>query len=138
MIWHERLSGKILLRLGGLGLLGLAWAVAHILRQRAMAGPLTGQPIAYLLAMLMFVFASAGAALAFVGSHLFDKIDVAARWSRLDVSPVELPPDFGRRSTQASWPSPPAPPPAPLQSRAAPPAPDAATGPAAASPDGLT
>src|SRR5579872_6676532 len=86
MDWHERASAGWLLRLAGLGLLGLAVAGGWGLHIRALAGAVRGDALAYLLALLTFVCASAGAGLAVMGAHIFDQVDVAARWRR---------PDFG-------------------------------------------
>jgi hypothetical protein len=92
MNWHERASAKVLLRLAGVALLALAWAMAEALRRRALAGPVTGDAPAYLLAALSFVGASAGAALVLMGGHLFDKIEIAARWGRPEINPLPLDP----------------------------------------------
>jgi len=80
MDWHERAGAGWLLRLAGIALLGLAWGAAYGLRQRALAGPASQDSVAYLLALLGFVFASTGVALAVMGARLFDRIEIAARW----------------------------------------------------------
>jgi hypothetical protein len=71
-----------LLRAAGALLLALAYAAAAVLRARALAGPIMGDPLAWLLAAVSFVLASGGAALLVVGRHLFDHVEVARRWSR--------------------------------------------------------
>jgi hypothetical protein len=40
-------------------------------------------PLEYLLALAAVLSAVTGSALTVVGHHLFDKIEVAARWSRI-------------------------------------------------------
>jgi len=70
------------LRLGGAVLLGLAaFAAIHLVADARHQDPTT-MPLAYLLALLAFVGASAGAALLGYGRHLFDPVRVAERWAR--------------------------------------------------------
>jgi hypothetical protein len=98
MQWHERASARVLLRLAGVAFLALAWVTGEALRRRALAAPPTGDAIAYLWAALTFVCGSAGAAMATMGHHLFDQIEVAARWSRPEVNPLPLDPPPARAS----------------------------------------
>lgn len=83
--WHERPLAKILLRLAGAALLGLAWWFGSTLLRRY-GGKLQHPPLEYLLALVAFVCASAGSALTLMGHHLFDKIQVTARWARPSIS----------------------------------------------------
>ncbi len=129
MDWHERASGRILLRLGGLALLALGWVIGGMLRRHAIAGPVVHDAAAYLLATIVFVSVGSGAALTIMGAHLFDKVEIAGRWRRPDLSDLNPP-----LPARASPPSPAAPAPAPRASAAAHPAPDAPTARAAASP----
>ena len=83
--WHERPPFKIALRLGGVALLGIAWWSAATLLRRY-GGKAEHPPLEYLLAVSALVCAVAGSALTVMGHHLFDKIEVAARWSRPSAS----------------------------------------------------
>lgn len=122
MAWHEHAGMKWLLRLAGVALLALAWIAARALRQHALAGPVTTDPAAYLLALIAFIGVSAGLALGAMGVHLFDQVEIAARWRRPEVRSIspEPPPRF--RRARASPPSPEGPLPAlPGHDRAHPP-----------------
>ena len=68
-----------LLHGAGLVVLALAWFAGHALVGFGHAGH---EPaVAYLLALLAFPMASAGAALTVMGPRLFDRVVVADRWS---------------------------------------------------------
>jgi hypothetical protein len=82
MPWYQSRTARHALRLLGVALLALAWLAARTLRTRAIAGPISGDALAWLLAMASFVLATGGAALALLGNHLFDQIQVARQWSR--------------------------------------------------------
>jgi hypothetical protein len=71
-----------MLRFAGAVLLALSYVAAMALRARALGGPITGDPLAYLLAAVSFMLGSGGAALLVLGRHLFDHVEVARRWSR--------------------------------------------------------
>jgi hypothetical protein len=136
MNWHEKAGANVLLRLAGVALLALAWAVGEALHRRALAGPVNGDVLAYLLAALTFVCATAGAALAVMGSHIFDQIEIAARWGRPEINPLPLDPPRPPSPARASPPSPAAPAPAPPEHGAVYWARGEATGRAAASSGG--
>jgi len=82
MPWHRTRTANLALRLLGAALLVLAWLAARTLRARALAGPISEDALAWLLAAATFVSASGGAALAAMGNHLFDQVQIARRWSR--------------------------------------------------------
>ena len=84
--WHERPLAKILLRLAGAALLGLAWWFGSTLLRRY-GGKLQHPPLEYLLALVTIFCGSAGSALAVTGHHLFDKVEIAARWGRSSAAP---------------------------------------------------
>jgi hypothetical protein len=84
MPWHEKSGANILLRLIGIGILALAYAAAASLRGRALAGSLDGDALAYLLAAATFLCGSAGAALTFLGTHIFDRVELSQRWRHRD------------------------------------------------------
>ena len=90
--WYERPGAGWLIRLGGLMLIGIAALAAMALCNRAhMTPPHQGTPLEDLLALVAFVSASAGAAMATLGRHLFDRVEVASPW------PHYYPPSFKRR-----------------------------------------
>ena len=80
--WHERAMAKVGLRIAGLALLALAWLfekdLAALVRA---AAPDATTPTEFLLAMLLFLGASAGAALVIYGPGLWRKVQVAERWT---------------------------------------------------------
>jgi len=79
MAWWKRKSADLGLRLAGLLLLLLAEQIGHHL----FAIPDSGAkyaPLAYLLALIGMSSLSAGAALAVLGRHLFDEVELPARW----------------------------------------------------------
>ena len=84
MPWYERKSVGLLLRLGGIALLVLAFLAARMLRMQAIAGSIEADATAWLLAAIAFLCGSAGAAFLFVGPHLFDPVKIAKRWRRRD------------------------------------------------------
>lgn len=55
-------------------------AIARLVAMRT--PPQTADAVAYLLAAIGFMAASAGSAMLFLGNHLFDEIEVSARWHR--------------------------------------------------------
>lgn len=70
-------------RVVGLTVLGLSWACGHALW--LLHGDRSPGVAAFLLAMTAFLSASVGSAMLILGSHLFDKVEVSARWARLTV-----------------------------------------------------
>ena len=84
MAWHDRKYAGPTLRVAGLILIGLAALIAH--RLFAVADPRGKEtPTAYLLALIEMLSACAGAALAVLGQHLFDQVDLPSRWTIHDL-----------------------------------------------------
>ena len=77
----EWVAGAALRLAGAIGL-AAAYGAARVLLGLARGGDPTAIPVAYLLALLAFGGASAGAALLVYGSHLFDPVRDAERWAR--------------------------------------------------------
>lgn len=69
------------LRAAGLLLCCLSY-VAFVRLVALRTPPQTADAIAYLLAAIGFMSASAGSAMLFLGNHLFDEVEVSARWHR--------------------------------------------------------
>jgi hypothetical protein len=86
MAWYEKTGASVLLRLAGLGMVTIACFTGAALRSRAAAGGLSSDPAAYLLAAAAFLCASVGGMLTALGSHIFDKVEISRRWSRIDRS----------------------------------------------------
>jgi len=80
MLWHERKHAGLALRLAGLGLLAIATLVAR--RLFAVADP-QGKycAVSYLLALIGITSFCGGSALAFLGQHLFDQVELPSRWT---------------------------------------------------------
>ena len=77
--WHRSHGADIALRIAGLILCCLAYVTFGMLM--ALPVGLRGSGVAaYSFALAGFVGASAGSALALYGKHLFDEIEVSARW----------------------------------------------------------
>ena len=76
--WRHGLA----LRLLGVGLCILAWRAIAYLMAMAGHGGRAGL-LGYALATTGFLFASLGSALAIMGEHLFDEVQVSARWRRI-------------------------------------------------------
>ncbi len=74
----RRLRTDLSLRASGVLLLAIATTAIHTLvRLHPAAGPL-----AFLLATIGFLCASAGAMLVVVGGHIHDPVRISARWRR--------------------------------------------------------
>jgi len=85
MVWHERRYANLALRLSGFLLLGLTALIArHLFSAPDPAGKV--RLSAYLFALAQMVTLSAGAALAVLGRHLFDQVELPARW-RIHIPP---------------------------------------------------
>jgi len=80
MAFHERKYADLLLRLAGMMLLALAFLVGRHLFGRPDVTAKT-RPSAYLFAFLFMMNLSPGAALAALGRHLFDEVELSARWT---------------------------------------------------------
>ena len=80
MAWHDRKYADATLRLAGLALLCLAALVARdLFAAPDPQGKVTAA--AYLLALIGMTSACAGAAMAALGRHLFDEVELSARWT---------------------------------------------------------
>lgn len=80
MAWHDRKYADPALRLAGLALLCVALLVArHLFAVPDPQGKVTAS--AYLLALIGMASACAGAALTVLGRHLFDEVELSARWT---------------------------------------------------------
>ncbi len=81
--WRGRRDVDLALRLAGLLLGGLAFHLSALLA-RHLHGHAAGGvgAIDLLLATLLFLSGSAGAALFFIGRHLLDEVRVSQRWAR--------------------------------------------------------
>lgn len=79
----RHLSRGLSIRVFGLAMLGLSWTCGHALWQ--LHGDASPGVAAFLLALLTFLSASIGSAMLILGPHLFDKVEVSARWARLAV-----------------------------------------------------
>ena len=77
--WHRSRRADLGLRAAGLLFCWLSYAALARLAAMHMAPPAAGIA-AFGLAAIGFVGASGGSALLFLGNHLFDEIDVGARW----------------------------------------------------------
>lgn len=77
--WHRSRRADLGLRALGLGLCAVAYlAIARLV---AMAQPpQSAGALAYALAAGGFISADAGSAMALLGNHLFDEIEVSSRW----------------------------------------------------------
>lgn len=76
--WRHGLAIRFL----GVGLCILAWRAIAYLMAMAGHGGRAGW-LGYALATTGFLFASLGSALAIMGEHLFDEVQVSARWRRI-------------------------------------------------------
>lgn len=80
--WHDHWMAKIGLRIAGLMLLASAWPEEGLLHRLVMASPAADMsPAQYLLAALLFLSATAGAALTAMGPRLWKPVTLSARWS---------------------------------------------------------
>jgi len=77
---HRKPWAGLIIRITGLALLAVAAFTARRLFARATTPP---DGLEYLLALIAFASASAGCAMATLGAHLFDQVEVSARWRRL-------------------------------------------------------
>lgn len=79
MAWHERKYADTALRVMGLVLLALAVKIGcHIFAGADPGARFRALP--YLLASIWMVSLCAGAVLAALGPHLFDQVELPARW----------------------------------------------------------
>jgi hypothetical protein len=79
--WHRSRRADMGLRAAGSLLCWLS--LAALARLVAIRPPAqSADAVACLLAAIGFVAAGAGSAMLFLGGHLFDEVEVSARWSR--------------------------------------------------------
>ncbi|QCB55483.1 hypothetical protein E5675_14310 [Sphingopyxis sp. PAMC25046] len=82
--WHESAAANFGLRATGLSLLAVAWLVAVRLHQMFHTiSPRDATPLVMLLSAILFLCASAGSALSFVGPGLWEPVEISERWRRL-------------------------------------------------------
>ncbi len=95
--WHRLWKADIDLRISGLILCGLAYLALTCLI--AMQGARrTAGALAYALATVSFFCASTGTALAMLGKHLLDEVQVSTRWRRsYKARPQDYLSDFRKR-----------------------------------------
>lgn len=80
--WRARRDVDLALRLAGLLLGGLAFHLSALLARHLHGHAAAGIAARdLLLAMLLFLSGSIGAALFFVGRHLLDEVRVSRRWA---------------------------------------------------------
>ncbi len=79
--WHRTRRADIALRALGSGCCGIA-AIAAQRLAGVSHPPHAPSLLAFVLATLAFTGASAGSALLLLGAHLFDRVEVSARWRR--------------------------------------------------------
>lgn len=88
--WHGSRGGDIALRAAGLLLCVVAYlATSHLI---ALQPPLPDQTVgaeSFILAAIGFLSASAGSAMLCLGHHLFDRVEISARWGSGRVVPVD-------------------------------------------------
>ena len=80
MLWHERKHAGLALRFAGLGFL----AIAALIGRRLFAVPDPQAKLcalSYLLALIGITSACVGSALALLGQHLFDQVELPSRWT---------------------------------------------------------
>ncbi len=79
MAWRRTRWENSLIRISGAVLLAIACTVARVL----FAAPDPAPHVhAYLLALILFVAASAGSAMLVLGGHLLDPVPLSPRWTR--------------------------------------------------------
>lgn len=79
MVWHRTKGADPLLRLAGVVTLVISAALWSLLFK---APTRSADAVAFLLALLAFASLSAGSAMLVLGRHLFDQIELSARWAR--------------------------------------------------------
>ena len=79
--WHQSRRADLGLRASGLLLCWISYAaIARLVALHV--PPQSAEALAYGLAAIGFIAASGGSAMLFLGHHLFDEIEVSARWRR--------------------------------------------------------
>lgn len=81
MVWHRSRRADLGLRAGGLCLLAIAGlALRGLIALHITSGD--ADAFAFLLALIAFLSASLGSAATVLGGHLFEEVEVSARWRR--------------------------------------------------------
>ncbi|WP_203310881.1 hypothetical protein [Sphingomonas beigongshangi] len=81
MVWHRSRRADLSLRAGGLCLLVISGlALRRLIALHIASGG--ADAFAFLLALIAFLSASLGSAATLLGGHLFDEVEVSARWRR--------------------------------------------------------
>lgn len=84
MKWHESAAANLGLRATGLALLAAAWLLAVRLHHMSQTiSPRDATSLVMLLSAVLFLCASAGSALLFVGPGLWEPVEISERWRRL-------------------------------------------------------
>ncbi|HWV59388.1 MAG TPA: hypothetical protein VN034_01950 [Sphingopyxis sp.] len=99
--WHESTAANIGLRATGLTLLAAAWWLAvrlHHMSQTILPRDATTPII--LLSAILFLCASAGSALLFVGPALWETVEISERWRRAPPSGSEAAEAFDGRPSR--------------------------------------
>lgn len=82
--WHEGFAANLGLRAGGVALLATGWLLAVRLYHIAHGTPVRDATLLMmLLSAILFLCASAGSALLFVGPGLWETVEVSERWRRV-------------------------------------------------------
>lgn len=81
--WHRSRSADIGIRVLGLLLLIIAYfAISSLIALQPPVPEQTVRTASFILAAVGFLFASAGSAMTILGNHLFDQVEISARWGR--------------------------------------------------------
>ena len=98
MAWYERKYAGPLLRLTGVALLALAAGLGrHIFAAADPNAKLRAAP--YVMALIWISSLCAGAALTVLGRHLFDQVELPARW-RIHILPRDPSADLAPRDAR--------------------------------------
>lgn len=80
--WYQRKRYGIVLRAGGLALVGIAWSLATFIAGIVHHQPGAAvTPLELIAGMLCFLCASAGLAFTVLGPHMFDPVRLPDRWA---------------------------------------------------------
>ncbi|MEG3084403.1 hypothetical protein U1707_12185 [Sphingomonas sp. PB2P12] len=97
--WHRSRRADFGLRASGLLMCGIAYAAVARLCAMHISSQTAGA-LAYALAVTGFLGASAGGAMAMLGHHLFDEIEVSARWRHRSLE-IMLPSETSKATNTA-------------------------------------
>lgn len=83
--WHRSRKADLGLRLMGIMLCALAYlSISHLVALHPNPPPRSAGAAGYWLAAIGFLSAGGGGAMTILGHHLFDEIEVSARWRHSD------------------------------------------------------